>query len=162
MVKLTRNYLGEKGPFYIANDCNKYIDWEFIVELHKLQTVKGLSLANKINTRHIHYQTEKMKVKPAVQVFSHSVFSALLFLHSQKDEHPQFSDAIPTAIFCKTINDIFDQLNTKSKLDPCPTRQPIYLGDLKALRGKIDFWSSYIKNLEIPTKFLQIYRSNLT
>lgn len=152
MGKLVRNYFALKGPIYLSDSPTQSIDWKFIEKLHFLQISKGMRLGNKLNTRHIHFQNDKMKVAPALQILSNSVFAALLYL---KNINPEFANVTQTAIFCKTFNDMIDILNTCSIYDPCPTRQPITLDNLGQLRKKIDCFIKYIQNLqiEVDSKF---------
>jgi hypothetical protein len=58
--------------------------WQHIELLHKLQAGEGLTLANKLTSQHIAYQTQKMKVRRAVQVISASTATALKFLRTNK------------------------------------------------------------------------------
>jgi hypothetical protein len=70
MIKLIRNCLGKRKIMYTHAGM---IDWRYFESLHKLQKIEGLRLANKLTSKHIYFENNKMKVKLAVQIFSDSV-----------------------------------------------------------------------------------------
>lgn len=109
MLKLLRNNWSSKGIFYDA-DGNK-IKWDYIVALEEIQRTKKLTLATKITKQHIQFHNNKMKVKLAAQVFSNSVADALEYC---KSRYPQFEGCKATVKFVRTINNLFDALNSKS------------------------------------------------
>lgn len=109
MLKLLRNNWSAKGIFYDAT--GNEIKWDYIVHLEELQRTKGLSLAPKITKQHIWFQNNKMKVRLAAQIFSNSVADALEYC---KDRYPQFKGCDATIQFVRTINNLFDVLNSKS------------------------------------------------
>lgn len=53
MVKLIRNVLASKQMFYNAK--NEPIKWAYITQLEIVQTEEGLTLANKLRSRHVQY-----------------------------------------------------------------------------------------------------------
>lgn len=55
---------------------------QYIVELEKIQSSEGLTVATKLKSQHINFKTQKIKVKYATQVFSDSVADALPFVLS--------------------------------------------------------------------------------
>ena len=59
MVKLVRNALHSYGTLISSSGAVK---WSYIENLHNLQDVIGLRLANKLTSRHINFQQSKMKV----------------------------------------------------------------------------------------------------
>lgn len=63
-VKLARNALGTLGVFKDSN--NSLIEWRYIHKLFELQNDMGFKLANKINSSHINWKSNSMKVKLAV------------------------------------------------------------------------------------------------
>lgn len=60
MIKLVRNMLHCYG---VIKSPQGEIRWSFIQDLHKIQETIGLRLANKLSSRHIDYQQNKMKVR---------------------------------------------------------------------------------------------------
>ena len=87
MIKLARNALGDLGCFKTAD--GKLTEWQFIKNLIELQTEEGFSIANKLNSDHLNWQKQKMKVKLATQTFSSSTATALQFLQ-QTRKHEKF------------------------------------------------------------------------
>jgi len=81
--------------------------------LYKHECENGLRTGTKLTSRHIQYFYEKMNVRLAVQTMSHSVADALIFLKYFK---PEFCDVKTTTEFIAYINNVFDILNSKSKL----------------------------------------------
>ncbi|KAF4526811.1 hypothetical protein B566_EDAN015137 [Ephemera danica] len=63
-----------------------------------------------------------MKVKLATQVFSHSVHAALM---SAIDIEEMKDDATATALFIKFMNDLFDNLNSRTLFDCNPQRRAL-------------------------------------
>lgn len=63
MLKLVRNSFGDKKVFLDGN--GKYVKWEYIEHLHKLQGQEGLNLNNKLRAKHISWMKKKMNVKLA-------------------------------------------------------------------------------------------------
>ena len=60
------------------------IQWQFIEELHKVQTMDNLVIANKLKMKHIQFHQHNMNVKLAVQTLSSSVADAIDFFEKKK------------------------------------------------------------------------------
>ena len=60
MIKLVRNMLHSYGTL---KSKDGEIRWKHISDLHNIQEGIGLRLGNKLSSRHIDYQQNKMKVK---------------------------------------------------------------------------------------------------
>ena len=109
MLKLARNALAHLGTI-VDGDGNK-IKWHHIEKLEKLQEVEGLNLANKLSSNHLKFQKHKMNVRLAAQTLSSSVANAIEFL--DKSAHlPMFCDSQGTVKFIRTIDRLFDMLNS--------------------------------------------------
>ena len=75
ILKLVRNALAEWGIF-----IDKYggkIQWEYVIQLQKLQDEEGLRLGNKLKKAQIYWKQQKMKVNLAAQSLSGSVADAI-------------------------------------------------------------------------------------
>ena len=59
-LKLVRNAFASGAM--IKDSEGNTISWEYIKELHKLQTESGLRAGNKLSKRHIQWYSNKMKV----------------------------------------------------------------------------------------------------
>lgn len=97
-----------------------------------------------------------MKVKLATQLFSNSVAVAMNICRTDpefgEEVNKEFAESEATEIFVKNMNDPCDLLNTSSKFDPCPTRNPITLGNLAEVRLIMDRLITYLKEIEFVTE----------
>ena len=144
MLKLARNALHEYEIF--VDEDGKQIKWSHIKDLHKLQQDEdGLKLGNKLSSRHIKYQRNKMKVKLAAQTLSSSVASAIEFL--RKENHPSFTDSDGTVRFIRVVDRLFDLLNSRNQ-HGAGYKQPLRLKDEKLWCGVIDSSIKYLSTLK--------------
>lgn len=111
MLKLVRNTFAAKGV--LQDGLGREIRFDFLENLEKFQTNKGLHLANKLSINHINFQKNKMKSKLAIQLFSNSVANALEYLLNQGVDG--FQDSEATIEFLRVFNNLFDIMNSKSK-----------------------------------------------
>ena len=109
MLKLARNALAHLGT--IVDGEGNAIRWHHIEELQKLQEVEGLNLGNKLSPIHQKFQKHKMNVRLAAQTLSSSVANAVEFLDKSM-KLPSFRDSHGTVIFIRTIDRLFDMLNS--------------------------------------------------
>jgi len=111
MVKLMRNMLADKKV--LLDEKNQEIKWAYIERLENLQRQEGLRASTKLHERRIQWHQQKMKVKLAVQTLSSSVADALVFC-DQVQKLPQFQGCGPTVTFIRTIDRLFDLLNSRN------------------------------------------------
>lgn len=119
--------------------------WQYIVELEKLQSEEGVTIANKITKKHIHYGNQKMKVKLAAQTFSNSVADALEYV---KDKYPQFKGCEATIKYIKMVNDAYDILNSRN-LIARGYKRGLCSSNANDVMKKLDEVSKYISNLTV-------------
>ena len=81
MIKLVRNTLADLRV--LKNGSGEDIKWEFIENLHTLQSREGLHAANKLRNSHIDWRRQKMKVSLATQTLSKSVADAIRFCREE-------------------------------------------------------------------------------
>ncbi len=113
MLKLARNALGFFKSF--SDSDGNQINWHFIEQLQKLQEQEGLNLGNKLSSNHLKYEKHKMNVSLAAQTLSASVANAIEFL--DKSVHlPGFNSSHGTVKFIRTIDQIFDMLNSRNPI----------------------------------------------
>ena len=141
MLKLARNAMADLG---VLVDEKAYIKWDFIRILHERQLDEGLKFGDKLSARHIEFQRHKMKVKVAAQTLSSSVADAIEFL--MENDHPLFQGADATIYFIRTINRIFDLLNSK-KLKGTGFKKPLKLEDKAKWMKVIDVGMEYLEKL---------------
>ena len=113
MLKLARNALAQLGSF-VDSEGND-IKWSHIEHLQNLQVKEGLNLANKLTTNHLKFEKHKMNVRLAAQTLSSSVANAIEFL-DKWGELPNFSGSNGTVKFIRTIDRLFDILNSRNPL----------------------------------------------
>ena len=118
IFKCIRNNL-IKNDIKIGNDT---ISWNAVRELREIECSKVCKAAPKLTDRHVNPNNfEKMKVSLATQVFSNSVYAALMAGAISGDLKNQ--STVATANFCKRLNDVFDCLNARSANDRNPLKR---------------------------------------
>jgi len=130
---------------------NGLIKWCHFEYLHQLQTELSLKFANKLTGVHIGWKNNKMKVKLAAQLLSSSTAKALQYL---KDNNFQrFGDCEATIEYCKSIDQIFDFLNSR-----CPFskgyKSPIFKSNIHFLQDKIIPLINYLSTLKFKNQLL--------
>lgn len=150
MAKLVRTTFAH---FILIDDGGRKVDWHYIVELVKYQEKH---CATKIRRRHIEFRKEKMKVKLAVQVLSTRVADALKFLEEDL-KISEFQGADATTNFCRTMNDIFDLLNSRRKRGKNTSEECITSENVNHLEKKVDEFIKYIHGLKIIYKGKEIF-----
>ena len=113
MLKLARNALGHLGSF--LDKDKKVIRWRFFSSLNKIQESEGFQLANSFTSKHLMFYKHKMNVKLAAQTISSSVANAIEFLDSSM-KLDQFQGSEGTVKFIRTIDRLFDMLNSRNPL----------------------------------------------
>lgn len=108
MLKLARNTLGNRETLY--DNKNHKIEWRYIIELEKVSRNSIFGHTHKITKRHIQWKSREMHVRTAAETLSNSTADALEFLMNNSVE--KFSSASETITFIRTINDIFDIMNS--------------------------------------------------
>lgn len=147
MIKLVRNTFASKEILYDGN--GNTIRWEFIVKLVNLQNNGCFHLANKLTSRHIQWYKNKMNVKLAVQTLSESCAAALEQLYY--DGHPDFTDCIATAQFCRIMNDTFDCLNSRNFY--CSKfKKPLSKNNMKEIFSFFDISIKYLSSITLEVK----------
>ena len=121
------------------------IRWQFIEELHKVQTMDNLFIANKLKMKHIQFHQHKMNVKLAVQTLSSSVADAIDFLREDM-KLPQFDGSEKTTQFIRIMDQLFDMLNCKSPVGK-GLKEPITLANFEMKKSWMMKTMEYIKNL---------------
>lgn len=111
MLKLARNALAHLGTIFDGE--GNVISWHHIEELQKLQEVEGLNLGTKLSSNHLKFQKHKMNVRLAAQTLSSSVANAVEFLDKSM-KLPSFCDSHGTVNFIRTIDQLFDMLNSRN------------------------------------------------
>ena len=143
-IKLIRNTLGDKRVLY--DGAGNPIQWHYFEELVKVQNLYGLHAATKIRKRHLNWQQEKMKVKLATQLLSASVAHAFNILRTDA-KLPQFAGSDATEKFCQTINDVFDLLNSRTRIAKVRSKQCINNNNFDDINEKVNQFKAYISSI---------------
>ena len=115
LLKSVRNNL-QKHDFIFNG---KRVKWGHIQQLFEMdvQNSVEMRLVPKLTHNHIYTPPLRhMKVKYASQVFSSTVYAAL-FTTATTEDSPMAIEAVVTAEFVKTMDDIFDIFNSSNRYD---------------------------------------------
>ncbi len=124
---------------------DKFIEWKYIEDLHELQEKLRFKFGNKLSATHIKFKNSIMKVKYAVQVLSSSVADAIEFL--RKMGLPEFQGSEETVFFIRTVDRIFDFLNSRSPFGR-GYKAPINAKNLEFLKRESAKWIDYLLKLK--------------
>ena len=134
MLKLARNALAHLN-FFVDNE-NNIIKWNLFSSLNRIQESEGFTFANKFSSKHLQFEKHKMNVKLAAQTLSSSVADAIEFLDSSM-KLTEFSNSRGTVKFVRTIDRLFDMLNSRS---------PVAKGFKRPLRPECkETWEDILK-----------------
>ena len=96
-------------------------------------------------SQHVKWQSHKMKVKLATQLFSHSVSAAITYLRNTK--LAGFENSKPTSDFILLMNDVFISLTSKSKSGE-NTKQPIKSSNFYEIEDRLHEAIEFLKCLK--------------
>lgn len=88
-----------------------------------------------------------MKVKLAAQTLSTRVADALIFLEMKYPT--EFNRASATSKFCRTINDVFDFLNSRQKYGKNASNDCVTFQNFSQMKEKIEIFINCTSNLKI-------------
>lgn len=147
MLKLARNTLGQRGTLY--DDKNHKIKWNYIVELEKASRGKLFGHTHKISQRHIQWESRPMHVRTAAGTLSNSTADALQFL--MNSDVKKFSNASETIKFIRTINDIFDIMNSMrvDNNERNPFKNALHSGNHAKIFEFFENTKSYLISLKV-------------
>lgn len=113
LIKGIRNNLITKDLIYFIGNEKKYIKWDYYQMVYVADKMYGeLRLLNKITEEHINpLKINKMRVKSATQLFSHSVAVVTNHLTARGDLPEECRQLIDFTIL---IDNLFDSLNVSS------------------------------------------------
>lgn len=143
MLKLVRNCLASYG--IIKDENGNKINWQYIIQLNKLQESEGLRLANKLKATHVNWQKAKMKVNLAAQTLSSSVADALEFCNVEMRLY-QFAGCEATVTFLRIIDRLFDLLNSRNPFGK-GFKAPLRVSNFSYWRPFLDEAKSYLMGL---------------
>ena len=157
MLKLARNALAHLGSFIDSEGSR--VHWHHIEELQKLQQQEGLNLANKLSQNHLRFENHKMNVRLAAQTLSSSVANAIEFL-GKSAKLPNFSDSHGTVKFIRTIDHLFDILNSRNPLGK-GFKAPLRLKSKDSWEEILLSAAKYLLSLKTNTQTPQLLSNSL-
>ena len=144
MLKLARNALA-KLVFFTDNN-NEQVKWEHFQHLQRLQEKEGLKLGNKLSSNHLNFEKHKMNVSLAAQTLSSSVADAIDFLNISM-KLPEFQDSSGTVKFVRTVDRLFDMLNSRNPLGK-GYKKPLNLATKDTWEEILKSTASYLLSLK--------------
>ena len=144
VMKLIRNAWGDHHK-KLKDSNGEIIDWQYILELYKLQNRTQLKCANKLTQNHVFFSNVKMKVKYATQLLSRSVALSLKFC--REAGFPQFKGSEATEKFLLMMNNIFDIFNSNTKFSMWPLKKAMSLTNFAVWRPELIKAYVYVSGL---------------
>lgn len=150
LIKGIRNNLITKDLMYTTNNKEKTVKWEYFQRVYDADKSYGeLKLLHKITEEHINPEKiNKMRVKTATQLFSHSVAVVTEHLTARGDLPEECRQLVDITVL---LNNLFDSLNV------CTLHIPdgkVYKGAVKKNSPHHKLWNESKKVLK-TTKFIQ-------
>lgn len=142
MLKLARNCIASRD---LVDGNGNIIQWKYFVSLYDAQKSLPWNLGNKISKAHIEWDRKKMSVKLAAETLSNSVADAMLFM---KDECETFADVDGTSEYTRTINDIFDIMNSTKEEEGDKYKRAITKSTAQELFDRFDTATNYLSELK--------------
>lgn len=142
--KNARNCLANKKVLYDEN--NQKIEWNYVVELEKLQRTNGLNLGNKLKKAHIQWKRKQMKVGIACETLSDSVADSLDLL--AMCNVGKFENSLATSKYFRYSNNLFDIMNSHHD-DASNFKRPVSVETSAEYFAYFDEATSYIKQLKL-------------
>lgn len=152
MEKLARNCVAG-NKFLLTEDMSK-IEWRYFESLENLRTEKNFALTHKLNKKHMQWGRAKMNVRLAVETLSNSVADSMQHLMDRNFE--EFAGATATVGFIRTMNDIFDIMNSKRILSSNSFKSAINPLNQAEIFERFDDAIAYLRTLKLPSGQLVI------
>lgn len=148
LIKLIRNNLMKHNFEILSKSENrtisKKVKWLHILQFYGKDKRLTTRMAPRLSNMHVYLKDySKMKVKLAVQLFSHSVYAGMMSMIALKIFKV---DLKITATFIKTVNDMFDILNISKYSHDKPTR---CAQNLFQNFSRFDEYISFIKSVSV-------------
>lgn len=142
LIKSMRNNVMKKTLKYKGG----YVYWTVLEKVFKLSRARPLNLIPKISEKHFDMSSHfsKMKVSLATQVFSESMYTALLVYKTMfPTEFPEKDDK--TLDFIKDIDKLFDCMNSSLSRPTVPNKLNFAISENS---GHADFMLSMLETLQ--------------
>ena len=155
MLKLARNALANIGSFIDIN--GEKVEWEHFQQLNNLQEKEGMKLGNRLSSNHLKFEKHKINVRLAAQTLSSSVADAIEFLDISM-KLPEFKSSNGTVTFARTIDRLFDLLNSRNPLGK-GYKKPLRLQAKESWEATLKSTADYLLALKTSSnEFLATHR----
>lgn len=146
LLKSIRNNFMNTKLLFVIN--KRPVAWTDVAKTFEIDQKSATTRAMlKITSNHITPTNfQKMRVKLAAQIFSHTVGSAIKTAAATKQWNS--STSLNTADFIENMNNIFDSLNSRVLHDPNPNRRPLSIYK-KRSEEVLQNGLEYFKNIEV-------------
>lgn len=155
MLKLSRNCIGSRN---LVDSEGGIISWKYIQFLYDAQLKLPWNLGNKLTKTHMLWERNKMCVKLAAQTLSNSVADSMEYL---KNECEQFKDAGPTIKYIRTINDIFDIMNSTKAEGAIGFKQAISSSNSSSIFQCFQAATEYLIGLQVESEKKSVFSSTI-
>lgn len=154
LIKGIRNNLLNKDVTYVDfndEDKEKIVKWEYFQNIYEADKIDGeLKILHRLTEEHVYVEKmNKMKVKIATQLLSHSVAVAANHLTRTGQVDPACRQVIP---FVKMFDNLFDSLNCHNF---CEVDGKMYRAGVKLNSPHHKLWTEatrFLKNLKFFEK----------
>lgn len=146
MLKLARNCLASRN---LVDGKGRKLEWRYIEMLYDAQINLASNLGNKLTKAHLQWEKRKMNVQLAAQTLSNSVADSLEFL---QQECEQFRQAGGTAEYARTVNNVFDIMNTTKSEGANGFKRPISRETHTEFSERFEQAIEYIKGLRVESE----------
>ncbi|XP_072947212.1 uncharacterized protein [Epargyreus clarus] len=153
LIKGIRNNLINKDMVYTIKNERKTVKWVYFQMVYAADKSCGeLRLLHKLSEEHVNPQKiNKMRVKTATQLFSHSVAVVTDHLTARGDLPQECRDLVDITIL---LNNVFDTLNVNTLHIP---NGKIYKGPIRGKSPHHELWKK-AKTILKSVKFIKIYK----
>lgn len=146
LIKLVRNNLMKHNFFLNYGGKQQKVKWSHITSFYNKDRRVSSRMAPKLTNSHVYLKDfSKMRVKLATQIFSRSVYAGIMTMCRLKILK---KDCMDTAMFVKTIDEIFDFLNmsllNNDKFGRCAT---YFYPNIT----KLDSFLQFFESITVPT-----------
>lgn len=154
LIKSARNSLQKND----METVDGYASWKNVKEMHNIDRKNATKMCPRLSEKHIYLNNfDKMKVKLATQVLSHSCSAAIKMMNEKNlfSENCKIN-AIPTSNLLKRMDSIFDCLNSSQEYDNKKKLKSALKLDNNVynyLKDSID----YLETIKSPTKVSHNY-----
>lgn len=146
MLKLCRNYFG--GGKQLFDPDGGVISWDLIKNLVELRLTENVNFGDKLTKTHVEFENVKQNVRLAAQTLSESTAISIEYLDTQLN-HEKFRNSKPTTKFVRTINNLYDIMNSKEGHCNDKYKRPICEENVNEIGTYFENAAKYIRGCKV-------------